>query len=82
LVIALDVVKAAVKSTLPAVELSQIDTCESVSEPDAQLAHDGRVVVIALDPPEAAAQAMTTRVVFALGAVVAAEPGSAVCSLT
>jgi hypothetical protein len=82
LVIDLLVVSAALNRKLPAVVESQIDTCESVSEPDAHDAHDGSVVVIALDPPDAAAHVSATRVVFADAAVVAAEPGSAVCSLT
>jgi hypothetical protein len=42
--------------------------------------HEGKVAWAALEPEAAAAQARTLRVVSADGAVVPAEPGSAVCS--
>jgi hypothetical protein len=57
LVIALDAVSAAEnkKFPAPAVTLSQVATCVSVSEPDAHDAHDG-VFEIAFAPADAAAQ--------------------------
>jgi hypothetical protein len=78
LVIAFGVVRANEYKKFPAVRLSHTDTCEIVSEPDAQDAQDGSVAWIAFEPAEAAAHAMITRVVFADAAVVPAAPGSAV----
>lgn len=80
LVTALDAVRAAENRKLPAVLASHSLMCEMVSEPDAQLAQVG-VLLMAFDPALAADQVAETRVVFALAAVAALAPGSAVWSL-
>lgn len=81
LVIDFAVVNAAENKKFPAVVESQTEMWDSVSEPDAHDAQD-KVPDIAFDPPDAADQVIAFRVVFADAAVVAAAPGSAVCSFT
>jgi hypothetical protein len=81
-VTAFDAVRAAVARQLPDVDASQNDRCVKVSEPAAHVAHDGAVPFIDIEPADAAANVIATRVVFADAFDVAALPGSPVCSFT
>lgn len=64
----------------PADDASHTLICEIVSVP--VMLHDGFVPVMAIDPPEAAANVTWERVVTTEGLVAPAEPGSPMCSFT
>jgi hypothetical protein len=67
---------------LPAVDASQYDTCDRVSDVP-PFVHDGAVPEMAMEPADGAAWVMTTRVVEPAAAAFApAAPGSPVCNFT
>jgi hypothetical protein len=76
----LGVARSSLPRNVPAELAVQNDTCEYVSAADTLVQFRSAVVVD--DPPDADPNVACTRVVFAAGDVVPAEPGSARWSFT